>query len=279
MRLSRVAVCLLCLSLVTVAPSPGTSRLAAQTIAFETASVKANRSGVDDMSAGRRGSRYTAVNAPLKFLIFSALGIGFEPSRLIGGPVWIENERFDIVAAIPEGARPADLPRMLRTLLEQRFHLLVHTEMREVPIYVLRLARTDGKLGPRLTPSTLDCSALLAGGGSSAPLAPQADGRPTCRVSAGGRSFRGGGSSIAVLADILPQQVGRPVQNRTGLTGLFDFDLDFSAEGRDLRATAVNADTPSIFTALQEQLGLRLESARAPLEVFIIDRVERPTDD
>jgi uncharacterized protein (TIGR03435 family) len=98
-------------------------------------------------------------------------------------------------------------------------------------------------------------------------------------VSTSGRTFRGGGSSIGVLASILPQQVGRPVHDRTGLTGLFDFDLEFSAEGRDLAATAAGGDTPSIFTALQEQLGLRLESARAPLEVFVIDRVERPTDD
>ena len=168
---------------------------------------------------------------------------------------------------------------MLRTLLEQRFHLLVHTEMREVPIYTLRLARTDGNLGPRLTRSTLDCAALLAGRDGAAPLPPQADGRPTCRVSSSGRSFRGGGSSIGVLAAILPQQVGRPVEDRTGLSGLFDFDLEFSAEGRDLDAIPVGGDTPSIFTALQEQLGLRLESARAPLDVFVIDRVERPTDD
>jgi uncharacterized protein (TIGR03435 family) len=273
------AICLLCLPLVTLVTAPATSRLAAQTVSFETASVKANRSGVDDMSVGRRGSRYTAVNAPLKFLIFSALNISFEPSRLIGGPDWIENERFDIVAAIPAGAQPADLPRMIRTLLEQRFQLVVHAETRELPIYALRLARTDGKLGPRLTMSTLDCAALLAGRGSAAPLPPQADGRPTCRVSTSGRSFRGGGSSIAVLAGILPQQVGRPVHDHTGLTGLFDFDLEFSAEGRDPAATPVGGDTPSIFTALQEQLGLRLESARAPLDVFVIDRVERPTDD
>ena len=168
---------------------------------------------------------------------------------------------------------------MIRTLLEQRFQLVVHAETRELPIYALRLARTDGRFGPRLTRSTLDCAALLAGRGSAAPLPPQADGRPTCRVSTSGRSFRGGGSSISVLANILPQQVGRPVHDRTGLTGLFDFDLEFSGEGRDPAVTAVGSDTPSIFTALEEQLGLRLESARAALDVFVIDRVERPTDD
>ena len=279
MRLSRAAVCLVSLPLVTLLTFPGASRLAAQTVSFETASVKANRSGVDDVSAGRRGSRYTAVNAPLKFLIFNALNISFESSRLIGGPEWIENERFDIVAAIPEGALPADLPRMIRTLLEQRFQLVVHAETRELPIYALRLARPDGKLGPRLTRSTLDCAALLAGRGSAAPLPPQADGRPTCRLSTSGRSFRGGGSSLAALASILPLQVGRTVHDHTGLTGLFDFDLEFSAEARDPAANAAGGDTPSIFTALQEQLGLRLESARAPLDVFVIERVERPTDD
>ena len=259
--------------------TPGTSRLAAQTVSFETASVKANRSGEAGMSAGRRGSRYTAVNTPLKFLILSALNIGFESSRVIGGPEWIESERFDIAAAVPEGARPADIPRMIRTLLEQRFHLAVHAETRETPIYALRLARTDGKLGPRLTPSALDCAALLAGRGAGAPLPPQADGRPTCRVSTSGRSFQAGGSSIAVLAAILPQHVGRSVEDRTGLIGLFDFDLEFSPEGRDIGATPVVGDPPSIFTALQEQLGLKLESTRAPVEVFVIDKVERPTED
>jgi len=272
---------LLSVPLVTVAmlTSPGTSRLAAQSVSFETASVKPNLSGDTGMSAGRRGSRYIAVNAPLTFLIFSSLNIDFEASRLIGGPQWIANERFDIVAAVPESARPADLPRMLRTLLEQRFQLVVHAETRDIPIYALRLAHADGKLGPRLTPSRLDCPALLAGRGAGGPLPPQADGRPTCRVQTTRGSFRGGGSSIATLADILPQQVDRHVEDQTGLTGLFDFDLEFSAEGRNLGATASAGDSPSIFTALQEQLGLRLESTRAPAEVFIIDKVERPTAD
>jgi len=208
--------------------------------------VKANRSGDNGMSAGRRGSRYTAVNAPLKFLIFSGLDIDFESSRLIDGPEWIENERFDIVAAVPEGARPADLPRMIRTLLEQRFQLVVHAETREIPIYALGLARTDGKLGARLTPSRLDCTMLLAGRGTGAPLPPQADGRPTCRVSTSGRSFRGGGSSIAVLAAILPQQVGRPVEDRTGLTGLFDFD---HLQSSVFRSSACRKSTIRAFSA------------------------------
>ena len=240
--------------------------------------MKANRSGEDGMSVGRRGNRYTAVNAPLKFLILSGLNIGFESSRLVGGPDWIDKERFDIAAALPEGAQPADVPRMLRTLLEQRFHLVVHAETKELPIYELRLARTDRRLGPRLSPSTLDCAALLAGRGG-APLPPQADGRPTCRVSTNGQSFRAGGTSIAALATVLPQQVGRPVKDRTGLTGLFDIDLEFSAEGRNVGATPAADGPPSIFTALQEQLGLKLESARGPIDVFVIDKVERPTED
>src|SRR5689334_7131736 len=90
----------------TLLTSPGTSRPEAQALSFEAASVKANRSGEDRMSTGRSGSRYTALNAPLKFLILSALDISFEPARLIGGPEWIENERFDIAAAVPDGARP-----------------------------------------------------------------------------------------------------------------------------------------------------------------------------
>jgi uncharacterized protein (TIGR03435 family) len=280
--LCLVAVCLMQLFALTMGmlASSGTSRLSAQTLSFGTASVKANRSGEDSMSLGREGSRYVAVNVPLRFLILNALNIGFQSSRLFGGPEWIQSERFDVVAAVPEGAQSADISRMLRTLLEQRFHLVVRAERRELPIYELRLARADGKLGPRLAPSTLDCAALLAGRGNAAPLPPQPDGRPTCRVSAFGQHFRGGGSSIAMLAGVLRQQVLRPVEDRTGLTGLFDFDLDdFSPEGRDLGAPSAAGGPPSIFTALQEQLGLKLESTRAPVEVFVIDKVERPTED
>jgi uncharacterized protein (TIGR03435 family) len=249
----------------------------AQTAAFETASVKVNRSGQDSMSAGRNGNRYVALNAPLKFLLLTTLGTGFDPSRLLGGPDWIETERFDVVAVLPEGAQPADLPRMMRTLLEQRFNLVLHSETREIPIFALRVARPDGKLGPQLTPSKLDCG-VLAGRAGGGRLPPQADGRPTCRVSTSGRTFSGGGATMAMLAAVLPQQVQRRVDDRTGLTGLFDFDLEFSTEGRDPAATPAG-DLPSIFTALQEQLGLKLESARAPAEVFIIDRVSRPVAD
>jgi uncharacterized protein (TIGR03435 family) len=256
----------------------GTVGVAAQAVSFESASVKPNRSGDAGMSTGRTGSRYIASNAPLKFLILSALDISFESSRLIGGPEWLKNERFDIAAVLPEGARPADIPRMLRTLLEQRFHLVVHAETRQRPIYALRLARTDGKLGPRLMPSKQDCASLLAGRETGARLPPQADGRPTCRISTSGGSFRGGGSSLAMLATTLPQQFDRPVENRTGLTGLFDFDLDLSTEARNLAAAPVTGNAPSHFTALQEQLGLKLESTQAPIEVFIIEGVARPTE-
>lgn len=140
------------------------------------------------------------------------------------------------------------------------------------------VSRTDGKLGPRLTPSTLDCAGLAARVPGER-LPPQPDGRPTCRVTTSGRSVRGGGIPISLLVGILPQQVGRPVEDRTGLSGLFDFDLDFSAEGRDVGAAAVAGDRPSIFTALQEQLGLKLDATRAPTQVYVIDKLARPAQD
>ena len=230
------------------------------------------------MSAGRSGGTYAATNTPLRFLILTAFNLEFEPFRLTGGPDWIDSERFDILGALPVGAKPADTTKMLRTLLEERFHLVVHTEKREIPIFALMLARADGKLGPRLTRSTTDCAALVAKSAPGAPVPPRADGRPTCGTQASGRTIQGGGRPLSALATILSQHVSRRVEDRTGLAGSFDFDLEFEQSDRGLRTDAAAADAPTIFTALQEQLGLKLESTRGPADIYIIDRVERPTD-
>lgn len=224
---------------------------------FDTASVKANMSADTRLSISTRGRIYTAVNAPLRTLILIAYELGFEPFRLVGGPDWISSERFDVLGTLPEGTTSRQTGAMLQALLADRFNLAVHTETRDLPAYALVLARSDGRLGPQLRRSSADCAAT-----------------PTaCRTSVGS-DIRATGQALTALAGTLPQFLSRRVFDRTGLSGLFDFELRFS----DSDPAVGGSDLPSIFTALQEQLGLKLEPTRAPAEVIVIDRIARPTE-
>ena len=225
---------------------------------FDTASVKPNRSVDLRLSISTRGRVFTAVNAPLRTLILIAYELGFEPFRLVGGPDWMASERFDVLATLPEGTTSRQTGPMLRALLADRFELAVHMETRELPAYALVLARTDGRLGPQLRRSTADCGATPA----------------ACRTSVGS-DIRATGQALSALSGTLPQFVQRRVFDRTGLSGLFDFELRFS----DTDPAVAGGDLPSIFTALQEQLGLKLEATPGPAEVIVIDRIARPTED
>jgi uncharacterized protein (TIGR03435 family) len=123
---------------------------------FEVASVRANTTGDLAMPARTRGRTYTATNIPVRYLVASAYGV--PAARVLGGPSWIGSanvampliggERFDVLATLPEGAGPSEVPSMLRTLLADRFALVAHTEMREAPLYALVVDRADGRLGP-----------------------------------------------------------------------------------------------------------------------------------
>jgi uncharacterized protein (TIGR03435 family) len=199
-------------------------------------------------------------------------------SRIVGGPSWFATERFDIVAKPPATAAPAPIQAeqvlaRLRTLLAQRFKLSVHRETREVPIYLLVIDRKDGQPGQRLRPAPLDCDARAA----QAP--PGTPGLSICGVDrAPGRSA-GRTMTLVQLTGTLESIVDRPVFDRTGLQGIYDWDLEWTpAPGEPGAAPPVNPDAPSIFTAVQEQLGLRLESARAPVDVLVIDGVDRPAE-
>ena len=172
---------------------------------------------------------------------------------------------------------------MLRTLLADRFKLRVHTVSREMPVFALVLARKDGALGPGLRRSDKDCAAF-----STAVLKAEQAGVGPLRVN--GCDYRAGGgpagitihATIALDAAALmmsrSRDIDRPIVNRTGLDGTFDLDLQF-AERQTSAPGALAADRPSIFTAVQEQLGLKLESQRAPMDVVVSDAVERPSPD
>jgi uncharacterized protein (TIGR03435 family) len=262
---------------------------------FEVASVKENRSG--DLRSPIRtepGGRFTATNVLLKFLIAEAF-MGPQPvhlsSRIVGGPDWINSMRFDINAkastefrSSPDGP-PNELLLMLRSLLEDRFKVRTHRETRELPVYELVVARADGKLGPQLRQSTANCD------GPPPPRQPNEP--PPCgamrgpaRVMAGGIPMRRFAEMLtAIMAVGTPASAdGRLVVDKTGLSGRFAFNLTWTPEQMPTASPPpgippIDPNGPSLFTALQEQLGLKLESAKGPVEVLVIDSVERPTAD
>jgi uncharacterized protein (TIGR03435 family) len=153
---------------------------------------------------------------------------------MVGGPSWFATDRFDIVAKAADNAMPADMIEMVKALMTDRFKLKFHLETRELPIYELVVARADGKLGPQLKPSTVDCSAAMRGAPPPAPATPPPpDARPTCglRTSTNpgsGAILTAGGALLAQLASNLSNAVGRTIVDKTGLTGGYDFDLSSS---------------------------------------------------
>jgi uncharacterized protein (TIGR03435 family) len=250
--------------------------------------------------------RLTATNVPLRVLVRFAYGV--QDFQIEGGPSWQMSSRFDISAKAPEGSAQAILP-MMKTLLTDRFKLKMHTETKEMPVYALVVARSDQKLGPDLKPSTSDCSnaqeaqkraeALQKGGtaellammksGQTIPCAmmPSMAGGPQA-----GFGIKANGQPMAPLVQLLMQATGKIVQDKTGLTGLYDWELRFDPEvflrvatqfGVNLppgaAANLPPSDSPALLTALQEQLGLKLDSQRAPVEVLVIDSAELPEPD
>ena len=272
------------------AQSPGNSAsgpaFSASGPAFEVASIKSNASGALRVSIqSSPGGRFTAINAPVRALIRHAYQL--QDFELTGGPKWLDSDRFDIVAKAEGEPAPARSRLMLRALLVERFKLQLHSETRERPLYALVMARRDGKTGPGLRRTDSDCAgtAPLQDVLGITPGPPDPD--AACGYfgpgPGGGTTFRG--VTIEALARLLAPPVHRPVVDRTGLTGYFDADLEMTAEfGPPPPPPGVpdqvdRASLPSIFTAIQDRLGLRLDAQRGSITVFVIDRLERPTRD
>jgi uncharacterized protein (TIGR03435 family) len=272
---------------------------AAQTPSFEVASVRRNTSG--DGFTGLQmqpGGRLTFTNAAVRMLITRAYNV--QNFQIVGGPDWLTSERYDITAKAPEGSTsPGQSNLMLQSLLADRFKLVLHRETRQLPVYFLVKARDDGRLGPALAPAAVDCSAGRgrAGGGPPPPTAPPPGGGPApvapapggCRFMFAPGRLTVAGQPIDAVANALGAQLGRPVIDKTGLAGAYDFELTFTPEGRGMpvgppppgapELPPIDPNAPSIFTALQEQLGLKLESGRGPVEVLVIDSAQRPVED
>jgi uncharacterized protein (TIGR03435 family) len=245
---------------------------------FEVASVRPNKSGERTGPHLRyEGSQFVVVNTNLLTIVRTAWDLPAD--QVVGGPGWVESERFDILAKIPEGTARPQRPLMVRALLAERFKLRTHVETRDARIYALVVARPDGTLGRRMSRAIFDCKSGSAGGDRAARVAlpPRNDDPPACGVwqsSLG--SIRGRGVQIADFARVL-SFLGvageRPVVDRSGLTGDYDVDLRWTPD----RARQVDPDVPPLFTALREQLGLKLEATRGPIDVLVIDSAERPT--
>lgn len=269
--------------------------------AFEVASVKPSNPDVPGPRGTRGmpvGGRFNAFNLTLRELVLRAYEL-FD-SELDGGPDWQTSRRFDIQARArdPVAGMPAMRP-MLRTLLADRFKLQVHTERREMPVYTLVVARDDGQLGPNITRSTADCSnaeheraetIAKAGSGAVLGLLQKGEGLP-CAIMplparAAGTTMRANGVPMASLAGFLTPITGRIVQDRTGLSSLYDWEMTFARGGGPPAAQQpgspllpITPQPPSVMTALQEQLGLRLESTRGLVEILVIDSAALPEPD
>ncbi|MGH8123257.1 MAG: TIGR03435 family protein, partial [Rudaea sp.] len=251
--------------------------------AFEVASVKQNTSGSIIADQNFANGRYTATNLS----VFALIAIAYAPmprSRISGGPGWINADHFDVLAKTDGNASQGQLPAMLRSLLAERFKFAAHTEKRDADVYDLTVAR-NGQLGSGLRHSTANCTPVDA---------PPATGQATvARCPAGTYPGRIAATAITLpmLARLLMPWVDqREVRDHTGLDGRFDVELSFTPDRAprlppnapdDLRRAveAIDPNGPSLFTAVQEQLGLKLESTKAPVEVLVIDHVEHPTPD
>jgi uncharacterized protein (TIGR03435 family) len=187
-------------------------------------------------------------NVPLRQLIEQAYRV--KPFQLTG-PDWLSNVRFDIVAKYPAGTANEQLTLMLQTLLAERFHLAIHRESREMSAYALMVAKN----GPKLVE-----------------VAPNGTG-----TSNGRGRFQDRAISMAGLADQLARELGRPVVDKTGLTAVYDLKLEWTPDDQPQGDAAPSepAQGPSIFTALQEQLGLKLQTQEAPVEIIVVDHVDR----
>jgi uncharacterized protein (TIGR03435 family) len=298
----------------TSAQAPATPPAAVSSDAtFEVASIKpsnpdpANLLSMVPLIRPQRGGRLTITNLPLRMLIGFAYDM--QDFRVDGGPPDLMSAKFDIVAkASADGIlTPKQLMPLVKNLLIERFKLKTHTVQREMQVYDLVIARSDGRLGPDIKPSTSDCSkadelnaqrvdALTKGDLSAVMHKPGA--ALTCTiapdVSRGPTniSVHGDGQEITQLIELLTPMTGRYIRDKTGLTGRYDFDMKLDLQallammqgmGMNVPAGAAanipQSDGASLMTALNEQLGLKLESVKAPVDVLVIDSVEAPTPD
>lgn len=255
----------------------GTGATGTQTPAgptFDVASVKESPSVTLDGVVHQNPGRFTVENLPLRDVIQYAYRIReYQP---IGSPGWISRTNFNINATFTNASASDDDVRvMVQRLLSERFGFRAHRETRELPIYVLAVARGDGKLGPNLVRSDVDCDRLAA----ERFVQPNTSPRPVCSMLVTSTFVRGSSRTMSQFARALENVLRTPIVERTGLAGHFNIDVRWAAPRPPSEPGDVTAeDVGALFTALREQLGLKLDSRKGPVEMLVIDHVEWPTE-
>jgi uncharacterized protein (TIGR03435 family) len=264
---------------------------AAQEPSFDVASIRRNQSAAPASEIRPTPfGRFTATNATTKGLVLRAYGL--VDAQLIGAPPWLATERYDVdarAAAPPDG--PDALIPHLRRLLVERFKLEAHPDRRELPAYALTFARRDHQLGPQIRPTTTDCTRATTLTQDEVRAAAR-DGWPPCGMAyfvsfvtttpAGNAvkmRVRRSGITLEALATALQTNVDRPVVDQTALGGRFDVEYSFTPQPPTPGVESVfGPEAPTLFVALEEQLGLKLESRRLNVPVLVIDSIDRPTE-
>jgi len=254
--------------------------LAAQAPVFEVVAINADNSGTPKtyIHAMQPGGRYTATNFTLRQLILQAYRV--QPFQVSGGPGWLDTDRFDIVARADRTYTSTQVPSMVQRLLQQRFALVVHKERRDMPMYMLVVDRKDRRLGPRLRRSPVDCAARLASG--QPPPPPDESGKvPPCAIETrAGRHLIANGVTMTQLAGLLTFPAHATVADSTGLSGGFDVEIEWTPDQppAGTENTPPPPDAISLFTAVREQLGLKLDPHKGPVEMLVVDSASHPTE-
>lgn len=247
-------------------------------LSFEVASVSVDNSQTRTPMTWQPGGHFVGSVPAMSFI---SIGYQVPIYRIEGMPDWARTQRFLVNARAKEQPEIEERPAYYRGLLVDRFHLAAHIERREMDVYTLTLARSDGKLGPGLRRSDVNCDAVneenrkrnLAG---ERPQLPAPGARPTCMSTGGAASMTSGATELAPLVGMLAGELGRPVLDKTGLTGRFD--IDFRAAPRTAREGSPGSALPPISTALEDQLGLKVQVGRGFVDVLVIDRLEKPSE-
>ncbi|MGA2574710.1 MAG: M56 and DUF3738 domain-containing protein [Bryobacteraceae bacterium] len=259
---------------------------------FDVASIKPDHGGTGLFRISVEPGRFVADNATVKFLLVEAYHV--KESQISGAPGWLDSEHYDVEAKLGDSSNDvqrklnsdeqgAQVRLMLQSLLADRFKLTLHHESKELPIYALLVAKS----GPKLHES----AAAPDDAGPPGPLAPDGP-QPRHSIRMSGRGdLSVSAENLDMFADLLSHQFGRLVVNQTGLKGSYDFTLKWTPDEGQGQKMALpgggpprdatpppDASGPTIFTALQEQLGLKLESQKGPVDMLVIDHVERPSE-
>jgi uncharacterized protein (TIGR03435 family) len=278
---------ILCATVLTLALGSIPSTVLAQStdpVEFDVVSIKPSDPNLTSGGIRRLpDGTFIMSNQPIRSLIMSASPV--DTTEIDGVPDWMNRERYDVTVKPPAGTTPEQTRQMWQAMFADRMKLQAHIEQRERDVFALVLARADGTLGPQLKPSTLDCGPRPKGSAPPPPPPPR-QGPPTkeeflnrCGMLMSGNAIISGGIAMDSLVRSLRGLAGGPVTNRTGLQGYYALTLEFARPAPPgVAADAAPAnDLPNFFTALQEQLGLKLQHEKAMLPVFVIDHIERPT--